>query len=554
MPSASTLRYGKAVIELGLTGNKEVEKQLKRVEARMRDFGRALKSIGTSGVKFSGAVAGLLAFPVKMAVDLEKTRAEFTALLADASKASTMLSQIEAFALVTPLGAQELRDAARTMLNFGVASESVVPILKRLGEIAGGDAERMSRLALAFGQVNAKGRLMAQEVNQMVEAGFNPLQEISRTTGESMNSLMKRMEAGGIGVGKVQKAFASATSAGGRFSGLLDKIANTTVGQFNNLRESIVLAVRPLGEALLPAINDVLSTLTGVVPMVAEWVKNNQGAVIVLAKVALGVGVVSAGLVALGTVFGSLAKTIGGVTLAAKGLSVALAFITANPIVAGLTAIAAAVMAIAVAFDNATPSVQQFGEGVEDAITRLEKKLADVKRQAEENAKRRMPLPKSAYNQAIAELESEIARLKGELKKKDEPTPDGIKGPASAGGKGKRGFWETLVRNSWVDVQAKAMRAQFEAMGPIGAAKRWIEGEKQAIEFKRQQEEAKAAAFEIADSATPQRMMQQQAVFDARMASQIFGGSNEQTQLLRDIKRNTDPRNSVRQQDFIQVT
>ncbi len=126
--------------------------------------------------------------------------------------------------------------------------------MKQLGDASGGNAERFKALSLVFGQVSANGRLMGGDVLQMVNAGFNPLTEIAKLTGESMVDLRKRMEAGGISIAEVERAFASATGPGGRFFGLMEKQSATLLGRFSTLKDNIAIAIRPIGEALLPVV------------------------------------------------------------------------------------------------------------------------------------------------------------------------------------------------------------------------------------------------------------------------------------------------------------
>jgi tape measure domain-containing protein len=125
-------------------------------------------------------------------------------------------------------------------MSFGVSVDETLPILKTLGDVSMGNAERFGSLALAFAQTQAAGRLMGQEVLQFVNAGFNPLQEISRKTGRSMIELKKAMEDGAISSAMVTDAFKSATSAGGLFFGALEKGASTTEGKIAKFNDTIL--------------------------------------------------------------------------------------------------------------------------------------------------------------------------------------------------------------------------------------------------------------------------------------------------------------------------
>lgn len=203
----------------------------------------------------AGAAAGWMA---RLAAGAEQTAIAFEVLLGSASASKQMVDALRALDMKTVFGFRELGDAAKMMLNYGVAGESVVPMLSTISDIASGDSMKLEGLTRAFGQIAATGRLLGQDLNQMIQNGFNPLQEISRITGESMGSLKKKMEAGGISAEMVARALESATSAGGRFYGMNDRMSQTTAGQFAKLKSNVELLAIEIGTQLLPVANDLI--------------------------------------------------------------------------------------------------------------------------------------------------------------------------------------------------------------------------------------------------------------------------------------------------------
>jgi tape measure domain-containing protein len=125
-------------------------------------------------------------------------------------------------------------------------------------DIAAGDSQKLEGMTRAFGQMSGAGRLMGQDLNQMINAGFNPLQEISKRTGESMAVLKKRMEDGQISVDEVKQAFVDATSTGGRFAGMNDRMSQTTAGQYAKLKSEVEMLAIAMGTTLLPEANKLL--------------------------------------------------------------------------------------------------------------------------------------------------------------------------------------------------------------------------------------------------------------------------------------------------------
>ena len=172
---------------------------------------------------------------IRMTADVERASAAMEAFTGSSAKAATMLSEIRKLSSMAGIGFRALNDGASAMMGYGVSTEVTTAKLRQFAEISRGDSDRFKSLALAFGQVNAAGRLMGQEVLQMVNAGFNPLQEIARTTGIEFATLKKMMENGQVSVDMVSKAFDTATSAGGRFNGMLESIGKTSAGALGRL-------------------------------------------------------------------------------------------------------------------------------------------------------------------------------------------------------------------------------------------------------------------------------------------------------------------------------
>jgi hypothetical protein len=157
--------------------------------------------------------------------------------------------------------------------------------LKMLGDIAAGDTQRLEHLALAFGQVTAAGRLTGQETLQMINQGFNPLQQIAEDMAEEFGGLAddyfpmlkQQMEQGNISAEMVAQAIESATSAGGRFAGMTDKMGETATGKFNQLVGAAQELAFTIGEAgVLDGIKSLTEAVTYLVKLVNETINTFQ--------------------------------------------------------------------------------------------------------------------------------------------------------------------------------------------------------------------------------------------------------------------------------------
>lgn len=225
------------------------------------------------------ATAGLGVI-TKLGMDAEQTNVAFEVLLGNQQKASEMLAQMNKYAAATPYQKSDIQEAAKTMLGFGIAQEKIMPNLQMLGDIAMGDKAKLQSLTLAFSQIQSTGRLTGQDLLQLINAGFNPLQELSKKTGLSIAELKEQMEKGQISAQMVEEAFRSATSEGGLFYKMTEKIGQTLGGKLStlmdNLKETALRLFEVIGPILttaLDVLNNVLSVLVVPIHYIVDGLK-----------------------------------------------------------------------------------------------------------------------------------------------------------------------------------------------------------------------------------------------------------------------------------------
>lgn len=207
-----------------------IENESKRIDSAMRTIGTAAAAYFsvTALTNFARSV-------VLVRGEIESLEISFATLLGSTDKAKELFGAIREFEVKTPMTLEPLAKGAQTLLGFGVAAEKVMPILKQIGDISMGNAERFQSLVLAFAQASANGKLMGQDLLQMVNAGFNPLNQMSKDTGKSIAELRDEMSKGAISADDMEKAFASATAEGGQFYGMLNKQSEGINGALSNL-------------------------------------------------------------------------------------------------------------------------------------------------------------------------------------------------------------------------------------------------------------------------------------------------------------------------------
>ena len=359
---------------------------------RLNDKFKSLAA--TVGIGFGlNELKGFASEVINVRTQMESYEVSLEAMLNSKEKADAMLGTFREMAATTPLTLGALAGGAKTMLGFGLASESVVPHLKAIGDISGGNAEKFNSLVLVFSQMSSLGKLVGQDLIQMINAGFNPLEEISRKTGKSIGVLKEEMSKGAITSKMVQDAFISVTQEGGRFNGMLEKQGQGLMGlqaQFQGAWETML--------------NNIGQGQEGVIQngykLAIDLIKNYEKVGQVLAGIVIAVGAYKAALIACNVVesvslsikaahtLALRAQALGltGVTtrtvLARNAMASLNATLLANPyvLIASLVAgLAVAIYALATADSEAERAQKAFNETIKEQADALEE--ADGKAQ-----------------------------------------------------------------------------------------------------------------------------------------------------------------------------
>ena len=197
--------------------------------------------------------------------------------------AEEMFEKISEYGKATVYDKSGLIEAQKTMMSFGMEGEKAFSTLKQIGDIAMGDSNKMQSLALAFSQATSAGKLQGQDLMQLINAGFNPLNEISKHTGESMASLREKMEKGQISAEMLAQAFTWATEEGGLFYQGAEKAGDSTMGKINQLKDTFDEFLINVFDRLKPVIDTCLSFATGfleTLPALLDGIANGVSSVI----------------------------------------------------------------------------------------------------------------------------------------------------------------------------------------------------------------------------------------------------------------------------------
>lgn len=209
---------------------------------------------GVAGL--SAALAGLGAVAVRSAAQMEQTEKAFTTLLKSADLAKDFLAELERFAAATPFELPGLLNASKRLLAFGFSAQQVIPVLTAIGDSAaalGMGEEGISRLTTAIGQIQAKAKVSAEEMNQINETGIPAWQLLADTIGttvpQAMDMASKGMIDGATGVQAIL------TGMNKQFGGMMAEQSQTLNGMMSNIQDSIGQLSTVVGKEITEAFN-----------------------------------------------------------------------------------------------------------------------------------------------------------------------------------------------------------------------------------------------------------------------------------------------------------
>ena len=220
-----------------------------------------VKKLFTAGMGFVVAkhAVGLAKMGIAYNSQMQDFQSKFKVLLGSAAKANKHVAELRKLAMKTPFRTTDLAAASQQLLAFGVNSNSVSGHLRRLGDISLGNKEKFQQLGLVFGQVSSQGKLMGQDLLQFINAGFNPLKELSKMGRGTYQELKDQMAQGKISFQDVQAAIEHATSKGGQFFNGMKEGSKTFAAQVDALKGNLEILA---GNAFKPLYN----LLTRIVP------------------------------------------------------------------------------------------------------------------------------------------------------------------------------------------------------------------------------------------------------------------------------------------------
>ena len=277
---ADVIKTTKEIDNLGKESDGSA-KQVDDLSKKMGDADGASKNLNDGFTVLKGTIANLASQAISKVVDgfkelvggavdyqksMEYYTTSFTVMTGSADKAGETVKKLADIGATTPFDMPQLADATSLLMNFGFSADDAVDSMMMLGDISQGNAEKLNTIARAYGKMNSAQKVSLESINMMIDAGFNPLQEISEKTGESMQSLYDRVSKGKMSVDEITESMKRSTAEGGKYFQSMDAQSQTLDGRLSTLSDTIN---SKLGEALQPILQKAAD----------EWIPNITNAI-----------------------------------------------------------------------------------------------------------------------------------------------------------------------------------------------------------------------------------------------------------------------------------
>lgn len=353
-----------------------------KTNAQVSTMGEKFSAAGATMMKIGGAMtlaSAAVVFTgakfVSLAGDLQTTQQRMEALTGSSTEAKRIMGELYTYVLGKPIAFPDASKAAQVLMGYGVQSSKVVDSMKTLSAFSIVNGADMSQLALAYGQVNAKGHLMGQEIIQLTNNFVPVSQVIAKHFNVSVQEAMQLMEDG-----KVSAQDFNAAMAGFIPQEKIEAMSNT----FKNRMISLQGSVRSFGLALLGVKMDkelglvvekggVFDMLSNLLPKIAaqlskvgKWFKELSpfGKQLAITFAAI---FIAAGPVLL--VLGSMAAAVGAIV--ALGAPVLL-------VIAAIVAIGAALVYLQVRFGFITKAMEWLKQAITPLVTMFQANVLPV--------------------------------------------------------------------------------------------------------------------------------------------------------------------------------
>lgn len=253
--ATSTVRYKKQL--------KELQNQGMETWQSMKDGAKSMATVIATTAATAGA--GLIGLGISANASAETAEKSFGILLDSAGAAQTMVSDLRKMSRDSPFDFEGLQDSAKTLLGMGYAGQEIIPLMYTLGDsvaATGKGIDELKGIALALGQIKSKGKVSAEEMNQLAERGIPAWSLLAKEMGKTTAQIMEMSENGELFADTALPYILKGLKE--RFGGSMKEMSDTFTYTLSNIKET---GVQMLGELTKPLFLAIKSDLQSIQQM-----------------------------------------------------------------------------------------------------------------------------------------------------------------------------------------------------------------------------------------------------------------------------------------------
>lgn len=360
----------------------------------------SFKALAVGAGIFAGAMTLAGKSAISAAVQMDSLMRGLAAVSGGADQAQAQLGKLREIAKLPGLGLKEAIEGATRLqavgINAEMANRALMAFGNALARVGKGKAE-LDGVILALTQIVGKGKVSAEEINQIAERVPEVRKVMMEAFGTASTEAIGKMNV-------TAEQFIGTLTAG------FEKLPRVTGGAQNaieNFNDALFEARVALGEALLPTFTAILGKLADTVNLFNN-LSDTQQSIIAWS------GAVAGGLAGIIAAVAGFSMALPGLIAGIKALGVALTFLVANPIGIAITAIVgtAGIVAALVIWRS---EARRTEAAIKDLSAAQQSQNETVKQIALENTQKQLVELEDridAYNKKIAENTELLEKFK----------------------------------------------------------------------------------------------------------------------------------------------
>ncbi len=229
-------------------------------EATAATAGVAAVAIGIGAVGFKSGMA---------AADVETLTVQLNSLTE--GRGPETLKFLQAWAKSTPFELDQATAATKRLVAAGVPLQDIPDYLNDIGNATAAlDPTQLAEVATVFSQMEGKGKILAEEMQQLAERGIPAWQTLADAMGLSVAEVQKMATKGQLGADKIELL---RTALGKKFPTAMNDAMDTLNGKLSSLHDTVTQTWQELGSLSLPAMKGAADAFQGVADIIQDFVR-----------------------------------------------------------------------------------------------------------------------------------------------------------------------------------------------------------------------------------------------------------------------------------------